>query len=460
MVKKCSTNPPRLNSKSNRSNSLLRNLWIASACLSISPSWAHSTKDHADLFPPQAHWVLVDEQLLQQLKLEAAATEPNSRVSIARLNGADRARIAEAAHERGACGGHEQIQDLSPSSSTRDAVKWAKEHAFPQLAAGHRRSLEVSPQSAPSTHALPLNLGIPRAPGAADARIESLTRQVSETNIEDHIRFLSGFANRQHKNAATEQVVIQFRDRLTAQLKTHSGSVNPWSFDLIRHQSTPMPTLRLKFEGQTPGQDVVVLGGHFDSINQSWMGGQKAPGADDNASGSANLAEIARLIAQAPRLQRDVEIYWYAGEEGGLLGSAEIAKAAQSARKSVRGVLQLDMTLQPGSGRFKIGSMTDFTDANLREDLKRINTLYVGAEIIDDQCGYGCSDHASWHRHGFPAIMPTEAKKRDMNKNIHTERDVLSASSDLTHSAMFAKLGLAFALDLSGLASPSGIAQP
>jgi leucyl aminopeptidase len=202
------------------------------------------------------------------------------------------------------------------------------------------------------------------------------------------------------------------------------------------------------------------LGGHFDSINQSWMGGQKAPGADDNASGSANLAEIARLIAQAPRLQRDVEIYWYAGEEGGLLGSAEIAKAAQSARKSVRGVLQLDMTLQPGSGRFKIGSMTDFTDANLREDLKRINTLYVGAEIIDDQCGYGCSDHASWHRHGFPAIMPTEAKKRDMNKNIHTERDVLSASSDLTHSAMFAKLGLAFALDLSGLASPSGIAQP
>jgi leucyl aminopeptidase len=139
---------------------------------------------------------------------------------------------------------------------------------------------------------------------------------------------------------------------------------------------------------------------------------------------------------------------WYAGEESGLLGSAEIAESYKTAGRNVIGVLQLDMTMFPGDGEGKIASINDFTSAWLRDYVKAINTTYIGVEILDDKCGYGCSDHASWHRRGFPAVMPTEAKFNSMFKDLHTPRDVISPVMSFTHSLVFSKIALAMALDL------------
>ena len=146
---------------------------------------------------------------------------------------------------------------------------------------------------------------------------------------------------------------------------------------------------------------------------------------------------------------RTIEIYWYAGEEGGLLGSAEIAKDAKDKAKKVVGVLQLDMTLFAGSGEFTLGSMTDFTSQEMRDLLVQINRDYIGANIVEDKCGYGCSDHASWYRNGYPTLMPFEATVKGMNGNIHTARDTVSSTSNFRHSAMFTKIALAFLMSLS-----------
>jgi leucyl aminopeptidase len=111
--------------------------------------------------------------------------------------------------------------------------------------------------------------------------------------------------------------------------------------------------------------------------------------------------------------------------------------------------MQLDMTLYAGSGQFVLGSMTDFTSAWLRSYFENINTLYIKAKIVNDKCGYGCSDHASWNRQGYPALMPFEATFNDMNHNLHTSNDVVDSNSNFTHSAMFAKIAVAYAMDLS-----------
>ena len=92
--------------------------------------------------------------------------------------------------------------------------------------------------------------------------------------------------------------------------------------------------------------------------------------------------------------------------------------------------------------------MTDFTSAWLRGYLVDLNDMYIKAKIINDKCGYGCSDHASWHKQGYPTIMPFEATFSGMNSNIHTARDVINPDSSFQHAAIFSKIALAIALDL------------
>jgi leucyl aminopeptidase len=84
----------------------------------------------------------------------------------------------------------------------------------------------------------------------------------------------------------------------------------------------------------------------------------------------------------------------------------------------------------------------------MRNFLVEINRHYVGATIHEDKCGYGCSDHASWFRRGYPAVMPFEAAFDDMNRNIHTTSDVIDSRSDFEHAASFSKLAIAMAVEL------------
>ncbi|MDZ4082025.1 MAG: M28 family peptidase, partial [Bdellovibrionales bacterium] len=288
--------------------------------------------------------------------------------------------------------------------------------------------------------------GLPNHPAMKDTEIEKAVLEVSETNLKATVDFLSKFNSRNHKNGEGQTAVLAFKTEIERVLK---DSVVPFKLDLIPHKNTPMNSLRLTIPGVVNPNEIIVAGGHIDSIAQSFFGGgKKAPGADDNATGTANLLEAARIILKGRQPAKTIEIYWYAGEEGGLLGSAEIAADAKANAKNVIGVLQLDMTLHPGDGEFKLGSMTDFTSLSMRDHLAKINATYIGATIIEDKCGYGCSDHASWYKNGFPTLMPFEATKKRMNSNIHTERDVVNAQSSFRHSAMFTKIAVAFLMSL------------
>lgn len=66
-----------------------------------------------------------------------------------------------------------------------------------------------------------------------------------------------------------------------------------------------------------------------------------APGADDDASGCASILEAFRVLAQSGYvpLRGPVELHWYAGEEGGLLGSLPIAKYKQESGAKIGAML-------------------------------------------------------------------------------------------------------------------------
>ena len=93
--------------------------------------------------------------------------------------------------------------------------------------------------------------------------------------------------------------------------------------------------------------------------------------------------------------------------------------------------------------------MTDYTNEAQNTFVGSLIDEYVKVPWGYDQCGYGCSDHASWHGQGYPASMPFEATMKGMNKNIHTANDKIEISNNnASHAVNFAKLALAFAVEL------------
>ncbi|MBI3543254.1 MAG: M20/M25/M40 family metallo-hydrolase [Deltaproteobacteria bacterium] len=224
--------------------------------------------------------------------------------------------------------------------------------------------------------------------------------------------------------------------------------------DDIKVETVPGPdgyaqkSVRITIPGADPELPVVVLGGHLDSINR--RGSKVAPGADDDASGIAALTETFRvLLSSQARPKRTIEIFGYAAEELGLLGSRVIAQHYQATGRKVRAVLQLDMVAYPSEAH-AVTFITDNVDRELTQWTEQLYGLYVGGDVKEDRCGYGCSDHASWTRYGYPSVMPFESPMGEMNHRIHTERDTWDELLDADHAAKFVKLAVAFAAQLSG----------
>jgi leucyl aminopeptidase len=227
-------------------------------------------------------------------------------------------------------------------------------------------------------------------------------------------------------------------------------------FDQGYAQKSVIMTIR----GTTRPDEIVVIGGHLDSIA---LGGKNAnaPGADDDASGVATLTEVARVLLQSGyRPERTIQLMAYAAEEVGLRGSLAIARDYAKRKVDVIGALQLDMTNYQGSDK-DIWLMKDFTDAKQNAFLVKLIETYVDATYGFDACGYACSDHASWTRIGVPASMPFESRMNDRNKQIHTKKDTLELSNNnAAHAAKFARLGVAYAIELAKGDAASAAVRP
>jgi leucyl aminopeptidase len=257
---------------------------------------------------------------------------------------------------------------------------------------------------------------------------------------------LSAFRNRYYKSETGVKAAEYVASRFQGLAKNRSDV----RVDLFKHK-WPQPSVVATIAGQGPkASEIVVIGGHLDSINQTGFGSanMSAPGADDNASGTATVLEVFRLVVQSGfKPNRTLMFMGYAAEEVGLWGSQEIANAFKAGGKSVVAVMQLDMTGFAGSGS-QITFMRDFTNPALTAFTQKLLDTYVKLPWSTDQCGYACSDHASWHKAGFAAVMPFESSFSQSNKAIHTNGDLL-ARMDFNHVLAFSKLGLAFVTELA-----------
>lgn len=322
-------------------------------------------------------------------------------------------RVHIVAHEMNRCGGYFEHETLAEAMNTVNAMK-----------RGTTAPIEYSVTN--------------------DQRIPILISEVKESTIKKTIEELSAFKNRYY-NSKTGVDSVHF---LKKKWESFIGGRTDITVQLYEHKNWKQPSLIGTIKGTS--DEVVVIGGHLDSIS-GWFGGDNvAPGADDNASGTATVTEIFRVLATSGfKPTRTIQFMGYAAEEVGLKGSNEIAKSYKTSRKKVVAVLQLDMTNFKGSDK-EIYLTTDYTNPELTAYIGTLIEKYLDVKYGTDKCGYACSDHASWHRNGFPVAFPFEAAKNDMNKKIHTPNDTIEQSNGTAeHAVHFAQLGVAFAIELS-----------
>lgn len=293
-----------------------------------------------------------------------------------------------------------------------------------------------------------------------EAVLRPLLKDASEAELRATIETLAAFHNRYYQAATGVDAARWIQGRWQALAAAWPNA----KASLVSHPNWKQPSVILDIPG-ADSAEVVVLGGHLDSISGFWGGeGARAPGADDNASGIAVLTEAIRLLAKAGwKPKKTVRFMGYAAEEVGLRGSREIAQAYARAGAKVLGVIQFDMTNFNGSSDGGIYLLEDNVDPALTAFLARLTDAYTGAKRGATRCGYGCSDHASWTKEGFPASAAFESAFDGMNNNIHSDKDTLANSGgDAKHSVAFARLAAAFAVELAktaGTARPSSSAR-
>ncbi|MCA8004227.1 M20/M25/M40 family metallo-hydrolase [Burkholderia cenocepacia] len=280
-------------------------------------------------------------------------------------------------------------------------------------------------------------------------QIGTWVQQLQASNLVGTITSLSGFTNRYY----TTSHGVAASDWLALQWKQLAGARADITVEQVAHTGFPQKSVILTIRGSDPAAGTVVLGGHLDSTVGRTTENTRSPGADDDASGIASLTEALRvLLANNYRPKRTIKFVGYAAEEAGLLGSKAIAKQFRTQNANVVGVLQLDMTNYKGDPK-DIYLITDYTNAAQNTYVKNLAATYLPELAVGtSQCGYACSDHASWNAQGYPASFPFEADQND-SPYIHTVNDTLENSDrQANHALKFGKLALAYAVDLGGLA--------
>ena len=165
--------------------------------------------------------------------------------------------------------------------------------------------------------------------------------------------------------------------------------------------------------GILPGSDPelknerVVIGAHYDHLGFGYFGaldrqseGTIHPGADDNASGTAVLLELARRLAKLPvKPARTIVFVAFSGEELGLYGSRHYIEHTNSI-SAIKAMINLDMV-----GRLRENRVTVFgarSGENLSELVNRA-ARGIGLEITESN-DVGRSDHMSFYSKKIPVV--------------------------------------------------------
>jgi hypothetical protein len=342
-----------------------------------------------------------------------------------------------------------------------------------------------------------------------DPEIEATLGEISVPRIKQRIEKLASFGTRHTLSdvksdqrgigAARRWIKSEF-DRMASE----SGgrlSVALDAFVQPRTRRVGQPTeivnVIATLKGKQPESTdrFIVIGGHYDSI-PSMRGdesdpGADAPGANDDASGTAVVMELAEVFSKR---DWDATLVFaaFAGEEQGLLGSTHFAEAARAAGRKIEAMITNDIvgnteggdgrrdnrTLRvfsegmpsldsPLAARLKlVGGESDGPSRQLARGVQEAGELYqpdfrVRLIFRNDRYLRG-GDHIPFARSGYPAVRFTEPAEnyRRQHQDVRTEAGVeygdVVAKVDFDYVGRVARVNAAIAGSLALAPAPPG----
>ena len=228
-------------------------------------------------------------------------------------------------------------------------------------------------------------------------------------------------------------------DGIDKDLKPQSFTLGNLTVSLnvdILHESKAVHNVVAYLPGKT--DEYVIVGAHYDhlglgdehSLAPSQMG-QIHHGADDNASGTAAVIELARWFSKQPQQQRGILFMTFAGEELGLLGSAYYSTHPILPLDKAVAMLNMDMIGRIREGKIYVnGTGTGSTLDALVSGIKVPSSLKLD---LSESVGYGGSDHISFTAKQVPVIFFFSGLHGDYHKPSDTSDKIDSrTAADLT----------------------------
>jgi Peptidase family M28/PDZ domain len=213
---------------------------------------------------------------------------------------------------------------------------------------------------------------------------------------------------------------------------------------LAAHNETPAELPTQNVVGFLPGSDpqlrgeYVVVGAHFDHLGRSSIGALDLDrknvirrGADDNASGTAAVLELARLFSISPA-KRSLLFVTFSGEELGLLGSEYFVANSPLPLDSSVAMVNFDMV-----GRLRDDKLIVYGVATATELPVLLDSANASASSAQPPArplwraplritalgdGYGPSDHSSFYSRKIPVLHFFT----DLHEDYHSAGDVVS----------------------------------
>lgn len=289
--------------------------------------------------------------------------------------------------------------------------------------------------------------------------VNSLIAKIDGDAIKAHLIRLTQFPERYYKSNNG----VAAADWLSAQVDLLQPLVGTGVHLSVRqyiHKGWKQPSVIARLEATSNnGGDLIIVGTHFDTLGNGVNHPEpnNNPGADDCASGSSVLAETLRVLVKEKFVPlRPIEFHWYAAEEEGMLGSDEIAEDYANRKVTVFTYLNLDQSGYVKKGTAPtLGIMTDFVSkaatAFIRQTIKAYTRIGKGT---DTSCGYACSDHASWTKHGYNSAIIAEATFSNSfpySDQVASDGSALDTvdNIDFEHVTEFVRNTIGFAVELS-----------
>jgi hypothetical protein len=214
--------------------------------------------------------------------------------------------------------------------------------------------------------------------------------------------------------------LIALEKEINREMKPHSSELPGWTANVavkMHRGKLQVKNIVGMLEGAGPlANETVVIGAHYDHLGYGGNGSLSPSrkmaihhGADDNASGTTTLMELARrLAAMKDRQGRRLVFIAFSGEELGLFGSEYYCKHPLFPLDETASMFNIDMVgrlrKDKESGKAKLLSEGCGTAKPFRELLNKLGEKY-DFKMVNKPSGYGPSDHASFCAKEVPVLF-------------------------------------------------------